>query len=70
MAEFDEDEHDKDSYRKVTVTALTLTNLDTEEVVADDPVALFGGEMACVDPRSDGQSLSDRNRRRLHCGGQ
>ena len=55
VAEFDEDEHDKDSYRKVTVTALTLTNLDTEEVVADDPVALFGGEMACVDHEVTGK---------------
>ena len=49
VGEFDEDEHAGDSYRKVTVTALTLTNLDTEEVVANDPAVLFGGEVACDD---------------------
>ena len=43
VGEFDEDEHADDKYRKVTVTAVTLTNLDTEEVIADDPAALFGG---------------------------
>ena len=32
VGEFDEDEHADDSSRKVTVTAVTLTNLDTEEV--------------------------------------
>ena len=49
VGEFDEDEHAGDSSRKVTVTAVTLTNLDTEEVVADDPAMLFGGEVACDD---------------------
>ena len=49
VGEFDEDEHADDKYRKVTVTAVTLTNLDTEEVIADDPAALFGGEVACDD---------------------
>ena len=32
VGEFDEDEHADDKFRKVNVTAVTLTNLDTEEV--------------------------------------
>ena len=46
-----------DSYRKVTVTDLTLTNMDTEEVKADDPTVLFTDEVDVCGPRSDGQSL-------------
>ena len=53
VAEFDEDEHAGDSYRKVTVTALTLTNLDSDEMVTDDVEALFGGEVACDDHEAD-----------------
>ena len=53
VAEFDEDEHAGDSFRKVTVNALTLTNLDTEEVVTDSVDVLFGGEVACVDHEVD-----------------
>ena len=51
VAEFDEDEHVGDKYRKVTVTGLSLTNLDTEEEIAnDDAVALlFVDEVDCVD---------------------
>ena len=40
MMEFDEDEHggagDKTTDRKVEVTALTLTNMDSDEVVTED----------------------------------
>ena len=53
VAEFDEDEHAGDSYRKVTVTALTLTNLDSDEMVTDDVEMLFGGEVACDDHDAD-----------------
>ena len=49
VGEFDEDEHAGDNFRKVTVTALTLTNLDTDEVVTEDVEVLFGGEVECVD---------------------
>ena len=59
VMEFDEDEHadDKgkttDKFRKVTVTDLTLTNLDTEDVVAEDVSAVFSGEVNCVDHDTD-----------------
>ena len=53
VAEFDEDEHADDKYLKVTVTALTLTNMDTEEVVTDDVEALFSGEVKCDDHKAD-----------------
>ena len=49
VAEFDEDEHAGDNFREVTVTALTLTNLDTDEVITEDVEVLFGGEVDCVD---------------------
>ena len=49
VAEFDEDEHKDDKSRKVTVTALTLMNTESEEVVTEDVSLVFGGEVACVD---------------------
>ena len=61
VAEFDEDEYDDDSYRKVTVTDLTLTNMDTEEVKADDPTVLFTDEVACVDHDTDPEKDADGN---------
>ena len=54
VGEFDEDEHAGDNFRKVTVTALTLTNLDADEVVAEDVEVLFGGEVECVDHDVEG----------------
>ena len=54
VGEFDEDEHAGDNFRKVTVTALTLTNLDADEVVAEDVEMLFGGEVECVDHDVEG----------------
>ena len=53
VAEFDEDEHPDDSYRKVTVTALALTNLDSGEMVTNDVEMLFGDEVACDDHDAD-----------------
>ena len=47
VAEFDEDEHEDDKYRDVTVTALKLTNVDTDEVITEDVAGLFGGLDAC-----------------------
>ena len=61
VGEFDEDEHADDSYLKVTVTALTLTNLDTEEVKADDPTVLFTDEVECVDHDTDPVEDADGN---------
>ena len=57
VAEFDDDEHGDagadgkttDSYRKVEVTALKLTNKDSDEVVTEDVTAVFGAEVDCVD---------------------
>ena len=49
VAEFDEDEHADDKSRKVTVTALTLTDTKSEEVVTEDVTLVFGDEVACDD---------------------
>lgn len=49
VMEFDEDEHTGDAYRKVTVTSITLTNDDTEEIVTEDVNMVFGSEVACDD---------------------
>jgi hypothetical protein len=49
VAEFDEDEHADDKSRKVTVTALTLTDTKSEEVVTEDVTLVFGGEVECAD---------------------
>ena len=49
VAEFDEDEHADDKSRKVTVTALTLTDTESEEVVTEDVTLVFGGEVECAD---------------------
>ena len=54
VAEFDEDEHDEDKFRKVTVTALTLMEKDTEEVVTDDAAMVFGAEADCQGTGNDG----------------
>ena len=45
VAEFDEDEHADDKSRKVTVTALTLTDTESEEVVTEDVTLVFGDEV-------------------------
>ena len=70
VGEFDEDEHADDKFRKVNVTAVTLTNLDTEEVVADDPAMLFGGEVACDDhaAEEDADPVPQRQVRPAHAG--
>ena len=49
VMEFDEDEHADDKYRKVEITELTLTNMDTDVVVTEDASAVFGSEVDCVD---------------------
>ncbi len=49
VMEFDEDEHAGDKYRKVEVTALTLTNLADDSVVTDDVTQVFGSEVTCDD---------------------
>ena len=65
MAEFDEDEHADDKSRKVTVTALTLTDTKSEEVVTEDVTLVFGDEVACVDHQNTTKVLCDRDGRRL-----
>ena len=49
VAEFDEDEHAGDDYRKVEVTSVTLKNKDTDEVITEDVSQVFGSEEDCVD---------------------
>ncbi len=55
VAEFDEDEHLDDKSRGVTVTAVTLTNTESEEVVTDDVAMVFGGEVNCADHAHTGE---------------
>ena len=49
VAEFDEDEHAGDSYRKVEVTALKLMNKGSEEVITEDASMVFASEVDCDD---------------------
>ena len=49
VAEFDEDEHADDKYRKVEVTALKLMNKDSEEVITEDASVVFASEVGCDD---------------------
>ena len=53
VAQFDEDEYNGDSYRKVTVTAMTLKVKDGEDITTDVAM-LFGSdaEVACVDHKA------------------
>ena len=53
IAEFDEDEHAGDSYRKVEVTALKLMNKGSEEVITEDASTVFASEVACDDHEAD-----------------
>ena len=65
VAEFDDDEHGgagatgktTDSYRKVEVTSLKLTNKDSDEVITEDETMVFGVEVDCVDHDTDGGNL-------------
>ena len=49
VAEFDEDEHAGDSFRKVSVTAVKLAVKDGEEVITEDVSQVFASEVECVD---------------------
>ena len=49
VAEFDEDEHAGDSYRKVSCHGLTLMDKDSEEVITEDVSQVFPSEVDCVD---------------------
>ena len=49
VAEFDEDEHAGDSFRKVSVTAVKLAVKDGEEVITEDVSQVFASEVNCVD---------------------
>jgi hypothetical protein len=53
VAEFDEDEHAGDSFRKVSVTAVKLAVKDGEEVITEDVSQVFASEVACVDQDTD-----------------
>ena len=53
VAEFDEDEHADDKYRKVEVTALKLMNKDSEEVITEDASVVFASEVGCDDHEAD-----------------
>ena len=59
VAQFDEDEHDGDSYKKVNVTEMTLEVTDGDEITTDIAM-LFGGdaEIDCDD--HDNSDLTDR----------
>lgn len=59
VAQFDEDEHADDKSRGVTITALTLTDEDTEAVITDDSNAIFGSEENCVDHEVEGDVTLD-----------
>ena len=63
VAEFDEDEHENDKYRDVTVTELKLTNVDTDEVITEDVASLFGGLDAC---ENQGTAISDEDYAKAH----
>ena len=63
VAEFDEDEHENDKYRDVTVTDLKLTNVDTDEVITEDVASLFGGLDAC---ENQGTAISDADYAKAH----
>ena len=63
VMEFDEDEHaatDRPTFWKVEVTELTLTNMDSDEVVTEDATQVFGSEVACVDHEVTATSALDR----------
>ena len=53
VAEFDEDEHADDKYRKVEVTALKLMNKGSEEVITEDASTVFASEVGCDDHEAE-----------------
>ena len=59
VVEFDDDEgiveadETNDSYRKVEITTLKLTNKDSDEVITEDETMVFGAEVDCVDHDTD-----------------